>query len=89
MGEPLPKPDPRAQVPHPEDWDAWTQHPITRFVATAFYAAAEHQREAWFDLSWTGGNADADELTRLRTRADAYMAFLETTLGEYAKLIEA
>ncbi len=85
----MPKPDPRAQVPHPEDWDAWTQHPTTRFVATAMHAAAEQQREAWFAKSWGNGDCDPQTLTELRTRADAYMAFLETGLEQYAALLEA
>jgi hypothetical protein len=84
----MPKPDTRAQVPHPEDWDAWCQHPVTRFVATAMQAGAELQRQAWIAASWGQGASDQDALNTYRTRADAYMAFLETDLESYAKLIE-
>lgn len=84
----LPQPDPRPQVPHPEDWDAWCQHPITRFVASAMQRSAELQREAWSAASWGQGSCDPLLLNTYRTRADAYMAFLETGLESYAKLIE-
>lgn len=84
----LPKPDPRALVPHPDDFDAWCEHPVTRFIATAFEAAALKQRETWTEASWGTGEADPAQLNTLRTRADAYMAFLETGLNDYAKLIE-
>lgn len=84
----LPKPQIRPEIPHPEDWAAWCEHPVTRFVATAHKLCAELQRDEWTRVSWTGGHADPLALTELRTRADAYMAFLETTLETYAKLIE-
>ncbi len=84
----LPKPDPRALVPHPDDFDAWCEHPVTRFIATAYAACAAAQRDAWLTASWTTGDADPVQLNTLRTRADAYMAFLETGLNDYAKLIE-
>lgn len=84
-----PKPDPRAQAPHPEEWDAWCQHPITRFVATAMQAAAALQRDAWFARSWGNGECDPLTLAELRTRADAYMAFLETGLEQHAAILEA
>lgn len=84
----LPRPDERAMRPHPDDWAAWCAHPVTRFVATAMLRSALAQRDAWFDISWTGGNADPAALAVLHTRADAYMALLETPLESYAKLIE-
>jgi hypothetical protein len=83
-----PKPDPKALIPHPEDFAAWCEHPITRFMATAWQRGAELQQLAWVETSWRKGNADPLELNTLRTRADAYMAFLETGLNDYAKLIE-
>lgn len=89
MADVMPKADPRTMVPHPEDFAAWCDHPVTRFVATAMQAAAEQQREVWFAKSWGQGDCDPQTLTELRTRADAYMAFLETGLKHYAALLEA
>lgn len=83
-----PKVDPKALVPHPEDFDAWCENPITRFVATAWANAADAQKDVWLALSWGGGNPDPEKLIEYRTRADAYMAFLETPLEAYARLIE-
>ncbi len=85
---PLPKPDHNQAHPHPEDFAAWCEHPVTRFVARAFEAAAIKQRETWVDNSWTGGEAEPELLLELRTRADAYMAFMETGRDEYVAIIE-
>lgn len=83
-----PKPDPKPLVPHPEDFAAWCEHPVTKFVAAAFVAGAAKQRDAWMSTSWSGGKADAEKLIEFRTRADAYSAFMETGLDRYALLIE-
>ncbi len=83
-----PKPDPNALTPHPDDWEAWCAHPVTRFVAAAYFNAAQEQREAWLNVSWGAGQCDPIKLLEWRARADAYMAFLETTLEEHAKHVE-
>lgn len=84
----LPKPEDRL-VPSDEEFAAWCEHPVTRFVAACHAKAAEQQREAWSSASWGNGHADPNALIELRTRADAYMAFLETPLEAYVKIIEA
>lgn len=84
----LPKPQVRLEVPDAEDWAAWCEHPITRFVAACLQLSAEKQREAWLAQSWGSAQADAAALVEYRTRADAYMAFLETPLEKYAELIQ-
>lgn len=84
-----PRPDARGVlIPTAEEFAAWCAHPITRFVASAMQQAAEQQRDAWFARSWGDGQADPLALIELRTRADAYMAFLETGLEQYAALLE-
>jgi hypothetical protein len=83
-----PKPDPKALIPHSDDWAAWIEHPVTRFVATAWANAADAQRDVWIALSWGSGNPDPEKLLEYRTRADAYMAFLETPLEDYVRLVQ-
>lgn len=86
---PVPKPDFSANAPHPEDFAAWCEHPVTRFVAAAFLSAAKKQQEAWIAGSWLTGEAPPMLLNELRTRADAYNAFLETGLSRYVELLQA
>lgn len=86
MPSPLPKPLDR--VPDAEDFAAWTEHEVTRFVAHAFLIAAKAQRDEWAAISWGSGVADEAQLTILRARADAYMAFLETPLERYVELAQ-
>lgn len=83
-----PKPDTRI-TPTEDEFESWCQQPVTRFVAAAMHAAALTQRDAWERLSWGAGEADPKTLCELRTRADAYNAFLETGLREYVAIIEA
>ena len=81
----LPKPDARIK-PSQDEFEAWTLHPVTRYVAAAWQAAADAQREAWTNETWLSGEAKPETLLELRTRADAYSAFLETGLERYVEL---
>ncbi len=84
-----PKPDSKALIPHPDDWESWCQHPVTRFVATAYANAAQAQQDVWMALSWGSGQCDPVKLIEYRARADAYNAFLETTLEQHAKQVQS
>ena len=84
----VPVPDYNIVVPDDEDFAQWAMHPITRFVATCFERAADKNRELWEELSWLQGNPDPQKLIELRTRADAYRAFLETRKEDYEHLIK-
>lgn len=81
----LPRPDARVE-PTADEFSAWADHPVTRYVAAAWEAAALAQREAWTADSWVTGEANPMTLLELRTRADAYSAFLETGLERYVEL---
>lgn len=83
-----PKPDLSGHEPTADEFAAWCEHPVTRFVAKAYEAAAEKQREEWIKVSWGGGKMDPLLHTELRTRADAYMAFLETGIDDYRGLVQ-
>lgn len=88
-----PKPDARI-TPSQDEFDSWCEHPVTRYVAAAYTAAALAQREAWVRDSWPPviGDVEYEPEPNLvarrvyRARADAYSAFLETGLQQYVKL---
>ena len=80
----LPRPS-NGPAPDAQDFAAWCEHPVTQWVAACWQTAANRQREAWVQVSWDQGSNDPLTLMELRTRADAYMAFLETGLDDYAK----
>src|SRR5690349_4376101 len=84
----LPKPDARI-TPSQDEFDAWAEHPVTRFVAAAHEAAAEAVRQEWIDASWGASILDQNMLTRNQTRADAYQAFSTTGLEDYARFLES
>lgn len=84
----LPVPDHNYIIPDDEDFAAWCEHPTTRFVAACFEKASEKNRELWEEISWIQGNCEATKLVELRTRADAYLAFLQTTKENYANIIK-
>ena len=80
--------DHNTPIPHDEDFAAWCAHPVTKFVAICFERAAEKNRELWEELSWAQGTADPEKLLELRTRADAYLAFIQTTKESYEHIIK-
>lgn len=73
-------------APTQEEFDAWAQHPITEWVAARYEIMALACRDAWSQHSWSAGVADEKLLTELRAKADAYMAFLETTYERYTSI---
>ena len=83
----VPLPDPNCAIPDDEDFAQWCEHPITRFVASAYQRAAEKQREEWMQISWEQNRTDPLLLTELRTREDAYNAFLQTVKEGYVNVI--
>lgn len=64
-------------APHREDFAAWLNDPVTRWVLQGFSAAAETQKAAWAETSWSSGMASQGALSELRTRADAYLAIAD------------
>lgn len=78
-----PRPEPTGYLPTEDEFAAWCEHPVTRFVATAYANAAQAQQDEWLKVSWSNQELDPMAHKELRTRADAYEAFLETGLSEY------
>lgn len=85
-----PKPDTRI-TPTADEFDAWCEHPVSRWVAAAYAAAADAQAAQWAGYFTSAPGKDAPPLESLRTelftRMDAYRAFLQTTHKDYAKLL--
>ena len=70
-------------APTEEEFTAWRDHPVTRFVLKAYEKMAEEQKRQWADVSWEGGHCDSFELCQLRTRADAYRSMSESDLSDF------
>ncbi len=70
-------------APSADDFAAWRDNPVTRYIMLAARTAAEANKQAWVDASWDSGRSDPVELATLRARADAYMALTETTYAEW------
>lgn len=82
---PSPAPDYR---PTGDEWAAWCQHPVTRFVAAGHQTAADAQRDEWDRMSWSLIPLNEVLRATLMARADAYSAFNETSLEGYVKIME-
>jgi len=82
-----PRPDANPVIPDQIEFAEWCEHPITKFVASAFLRAAEAQQDEWTQLSWNSGQVDPLALRELKARADAYSAFLETTREQYVNIL--
>jgi hypothetical protein len=67
-------------APTEEEWIAWREHPVTRFVNEGLLMIAHRAKEAWQETAWvsppTAGERDlvSRELDRQRAmiRAEAY-----------------
>lgn len=79
-----PAPSRSKVVPTEDEFRTWAQHPVTEWVARQYQRMSLAQQQLWLDQSWRGGIPNPEALIELRTRADAYMAFLETGWSQYA-----
>ena len=70
-----------------EEFEAWVESPATQWVFRAVTAGAEAQKGHWLSTSWEGGVADQSALIELRSRADAYMALVETPYERFCELL--
>ena len=61
-----------------EEFAAWHDDPVTRWVLTACRKAADENKAAWIEASWEANNCDPLLLVELKTRADAYLALSDT-----------
>lgn len=75
-------------IPTEDEFLTWCENKVTQFVALAYKVGQDSQKEAWMHMSWTEGNNSNDALIELRTREDAYRAFLECEYADYLKLVE-
>ena len=81
----------RIVLPTEEEHQAWLEHPVTQFVAKAYGIMADEQRAAWqrlFDGPVSDPAKLADFRLELKTREDAYRAFMETTFARYLSVVD-
>jgi hypothetical protein len=78
----------KPKPPTEEEFEAWSDHPITLFVLDCYDRMAEEQKLAWMIASWEAGDANAELLIELRTRADAYRSMAECDLGDLVAVNE-
>jgi hypothetical protein len=65
-------------APSAEEFARWRDDPVTRWIFSAILMGVEANRAAWMRASWDNGACSKEFLQELRTRADAYMALIET-----------
>jgi len=84
-----PKPNAKT-TPSQDEFDSWCLHPVTQYVAEAYRIGATKQRDEWqrqFDQRLIPADIQLTRL-ELKTREDAYLAFLETQLDDYVAVVE-
>jgi hypothetical protein len=80
----------RIVVPTEDEFESWRLHPVTQFVASAYERLANEQRLEWgrhFDAAIDPIKLAAVRL-ELKTREDAYRAFLETTFERFLAVVD-
>jgi hypothetical protein len=63
------------EAPSRDEFEAWRDNDVTRFVMAALARNADECRDEWLRLSWEGGEADQRKLDGLRERSDALLGF--------------
>jgi len=77
---------PTLNSPTLEDFQAWQDNPVTKWVFQALRSVASMQEAAWHRQSWEQGLSNPAHLQELRTRADAYVAVTETSYDRLLQL---
>jgi hypothetical protein len=76
-----------ALVPTVDEFATWCEHPVTRWVAAAYAASAEQNKQQWLAATWNDDLVPPEKLALMRveyfTRADAYKSFLATAWEDY------
>lgn len=74
--------------PSAEEFTRWRDDRVTQWIFRAILSGAEANKAAWVQASWDNGAASPALLQELRTRADAYMALIETPYDGWCELNE-
>lgn len=53
-----------------DDFEAWRDHPVTRWLLTAFGSQAEAIKEGWEQAAWHNDQLDPIDKTRAHARWD-------------------
>lgn len=56
----------------PEEYEAWTEHPVTKAVFAELRRMAEDRRDLWMTKSWSEGGCDERALAMLRGQAEGF-----------------
>ena len=81
-----PKPS-EGYKPDPEEFAAWCESRVTRWVATAWKTMADAEQQYWIENSWGSGEADPIKLAAARASARAYLSMLEANWSDYDGII--
>jgi hypothetical protein len=85
---PSPRPKPygdhqRYAAPTREEFEAWCESAVTRWVATAWAATADQERDLAMTALWATGEMDPIKLAASRASAKAYLTLLHCTYEDY------
>lgn len=68
-----------------DDFLAWREHPVTKWVFNAVEIFAEEQKAEWLRASWGTATVDEKVLLVLHTRADAYRSLIESSFADWER----
>lgn len=68
-------------APTPDEWEAWRDHPVTRFVSAGLVKHAALAKSAWQENAWHGV-MDPLARERAKTRAEVMTHLAELTLED-------
>ena len=75
-------------IPDAEEFAAWRDQPVTRWVMECLRLKAIEQLEGWTMASWRNGNCDPLLRMELATRADTFSSLNESGYEDFRSTFE-
>lgn len=69
-----------------EEFEAWKQHPVSKWVFAALAVEAEGERQHWMQVSWEAGSADQRLLDQSRGKVIGLGLVFEGSHAVFAEI---
>lgn len=69
-------------------FEEWQAHPVTELFMKCCGVWADEAKAQWVRVSWEGGEANADLLSRMRERAKTFTEVSNVTLEQIKETID-
>jgi hypothetical protein len=69
-----------------DDFAAWSENPVTKWVAAAYRKQADALKADWVALSWDQGCTDRERLIAMKAQAEAFEVIADPSFASVAEM---